>query len=816
MIRIICCIVVAMLHVLPLSAQELESDYMLYKYYDDDEELYISLLEEYLSTVPEAGAVPYIASNAEFSLRGVINNPRGGQRGEEVYMLGVLPIDYTTSSALSTLGIRRMRYPGLSNASLSGTTTSSLSYNLEGKKSYRFNGRDLRGDISGRNYLAGISYRGTHRISPKGIELSDDWVLTHSARARMGRDIYVDGVFNNALDFALYASREWRKNSIHIIAIAPYSARAMRKATLDECFTLTNNPLYNPSWGLQAGRMRSANVATEIRPEVIAMWRREISDNTSMQFMADVSYDLYDYSTLTNMNAPTATPDNYQLLPSYFTNEDTIAEVTAAWRDNDLKYTQIDWDNLYHTNALQSDGHAAYFVDKRHNNTMRTALSAEVKHRINSLTIDAGVIYDMSSAHLYRTIADMMGADHILDYDYNNKNLSTTGIPPKNNVRDDDIMVREGDHFGYDYLLTRHHAEVYGSLALKYGRNNFAVAMHLGSDVSRRCGNFETELFPDRGSYGRSQTIKHFPYRINLGWTHSLGKHHISASAMVRGATSAIDMLFLQPQYNNRTIANPKLSTSFAVEASYHYQHERVEVAATLFATTHSKMSTVVRYYDDMASAMVDAVVSDIAILNIGLEASAKVRWLNALQSSFAITAAQYRYTRNANVVCYADADNRLIAETTSYIKGYHTSMPEVTLYGDLEYRPNGGWMARLSVCYWGMRYAEPSFIRRSERVTSHAPSKEEYNALMSQQRLRDAVTLDVVVAKSFELKNEMSLRLQLSVNNLLGSNNVYRSYEQHRVRKTTTPSHTHLLPFGNMTQYAYGRCFRFMLGLWF
>lgn len=285
---------------------------------------------------------------------------------------------------------------------------------------------------------------------------------------------------------------------------------------------------------------------------------------------------------------------------------------------------------------------------------------------------------------------------------------------------------------------------------------------------------------------------------------------------MVRGATPAIDMLFLQPQYNNRTIANPKLSTSFAVEASYHYQHERVEVAATLFATTHSKMSTVVRYYDDMASAMVDAVVSDIAILNIGLEASAKVRWLNALQSSFAITAAQYRYTRNANVVCYADADNRLIAETTSYIKGYHTSMPEVTLYGDLEYRPNGGWMARLSACYWGMRYAEPSFIRRSERVTSHAPSKEEYNALMSQQRLRDAVTLDVVVAKSFELKNEMSLRLQLSVNNLLGSNNVYRSYEQHRVRKTTTPSHTHLLPFGNMTQYAYGRCFRFMLGLWF
>lgn len=800
----------------PASAQEFESDYILYKYYDDEEDLYMKLLEEYLSTVPEAGAIPYIASNAEFALRGVTNNVRGGQRGEEITMLGALPIDYTTSSALSALGIRRMRYPGLSNASLSGTTTSSLSYNLEGEKIYRFNGHDLRGDFSGRNYLVGISYRGTYRISPKGIELSDDWVLTSSARARIGRDIYVDGVNNNTFDIALYASREWKKNTLHLIAIAPYSARATRKATLEECFTLTNNYLYNPSWGMQAGRMRNANIATEIRPEVIAMWRRTISEDTSLRMMADVSYDIYSYSTLTNMNAPTAAPDNYQRLPSYFTNEVSIAEVTAAWRDNDLRYTQIDWDNLYRTNALQSDGHAAYFVDKRHNNIFRTALSAEVEHRINTLTINGGVIYDMSSAHLFRSIDDMLGADHILDYDYFNKELSTTGIPPKNNLRDDNLTVREGDHFGYDYLLTRHHAEVYGSASLKYGRNNFAAGIHLGTDISQRRGNFEKELFPGRGSYGRSQTIKHFPYRINLGWTHSIRNHHISASAMLRGATPAIDMLFLQPQYNNRTIPNPEQSTAFAAEASYHYHNERVEVAATLFITTHHNLSTVVRYYDDMASTMANAVVSDMGILNFGAEASAKVRWMNKLQSSFVLTAAQYRYARNANIMCYADADNRLIANTTSYIKGYHTSNPEITLYGDLEFRPKGSWMARLAVSYWGMRYVEPSFIRRSERITSHAPSKEEYDALMSQRRLKDAALVDVYVAKTFEFKNDISLRLQLSVNNLLGSNVVYRSYEQHRVHKTTTSSHTHLSPFGNMTQYGYGRTFKFMVSLWF
>ena len=814
--KIILCIMVAMLHVLPLSAQEFESDYILYKYYDDDEELYRTLLEEYLSTVPEAGSIPYIASNAEYALRGVANNIRGGQHGEEATMLGPLAIDYTTSSTLSTLGIKRLRYPGLSNASLSGSTTSSLCYDLESEKRYRLNGHDLRGDISGRNYLAGISHRGTYRISPKGIELGDDWVLTHGTRARMGRDIYVDGVFNNSINLALHASRRWNNNSLHLIAIAPYSSRATRKATTEECYTLTNNTLYNPSWGVQAGKMRSANVATEIRPEVIAMWRHTISDNTSLQLMADISYDLYDYSTLNSINAPTAAPDNYQRLPSYFTNEKSIAEVTTAWHSNNLKYTQIDWDNLYHTNLIQSDGHAAYFVDKRHNNTLRTALAAGIEHHINSITIEAGVIYDMHSAHLFRSVDDLLGADHILDYDYYNSDLTTPGAPPKNNLRNEDIVVHEGERFGYDYQFTHHHAEVYSNMSLKYGRNNFAAGIHLGSDISQRRGNFEKELYPNRGSYGKSQRISMFPYRINLGWAHSISNHHISASAMLRGTTPDIDMLFLQPQYNNRTIDNPLLSTVFAAETSYHYYNKRVEVVATLFATTHSNISTVERYYDDLSSTMANGVVSGISTLNIGIEASAKVRWLSSLSSSFTLTAAQYRYTRDAQIMCYADNDNHLIAKTTSAIKGYHTSTPEITAYADLDFRSDNGWMARLSACYWGLRYAEPSLIRRSERITSHAPSSEEYQRLISQQRLNDAVLVDAVVAKRFELSEDISLRLQLSVNNILGSKVVYRSYEQHRVRKTTTASHTHLSPFGNMVQYGYGRTFKFMVSLWF
>lgn len=815
-IRIILCMVVTILSSLPVVAQEDDVDYRQYKFYDENMERYSSLFDDYLSTTPEAGAVPYITSNAEYAMRSVMNNPRGGSRYEERYMIGPISVDYTTSMMLMSLGIRRTRYPGLSNAILSGTTTASAGHTLGEYRPHTTAGHTIRGNISGHGNLFSLSHRAYHKISPRGVALDRDWHLSHNVRARVGRDIYVKGVHNNAFDISLYGSRAWNKNTLHLIALLPYSVRGTRKATLEECFDLMNNTLYNPAWGIYKGKERSANIASELRPEVIVSWHRELSKNTSLEFTADISYERYNYSTISNINAPTAHPDNYQRLPSYFSDEESIAEVTKAWQNNDLRYTQIDWDYLYHTNVIQPDGHSAYIVDKYHNNALRGSAAIDVEHRIYGITLHGGLIYDGTTSRIYKSVGDLLGGDYILNYDYFNADDSSYAPPPQNNLRDKGLKIYEGDHYGYDYYLSRHRAELYGTIDIKYGNHIFAASIHLASELSRRRGIYEKELFPDKGSYGPSQNIGLLPYRINLGWTHLFGNHTITASAMVRGESPVVEMLFLQPNYNNRTISRPHLSTAIAAEASYHYHKPRFEVVATLFVNSHLNQSNVIRYYDDLAATMADGVVDGIATLNVGLEASARVKWTNSLRSSFMLTAAQYRYIRDARITTYSDADNRVLTTSRTATKGLHASTPEITLYGDLEWHHKRGWLVRATARYWGLRHVEPSFIRRSEHITSHATSSDERDTLLLQQRMRDAVLVDVVAGKRFELNNEMSLWVQLSINNLLGSDVMYRSYEQHRVRKITTSTHAHLAPFANMVQYAYSRTFALAVSLQF
>ena len=801
-------------------AQSDEEDYYIYKFYEEEQERYNASLfdsEIYAPTLlPHAGAIPEISPIGEAGMRSVMNNPRGVLRSEERYMVGHLNINYTTSTALLSLGLKRQRYPGISHAIVSGSTAPTITFDLGHKSQRPHSGHYLRTEFSGLNYLVGINHRSTYRLSKGGVERDEDWLLAHSARIRVGRDIYVDGVYTNAADVALYATRSWSDNTLHLIASLPWSERGSRRATTQEAITLLNNPLYNPSWGYQAGKMRNANIATTLRPEVVAVWHRELGDNTQLSMAANLSYNMGGYTKLTNLKAPNPAPDNYRYLPSYFEDEAVHNDVTNSWINNNIRYTQIDWDNLYHTNFLQHDGHSIYLVDNSHINTLRGAITANAEHRIAGITLHLGMTLDYTSSHEFKSVEDLLGGSHILNLDYANEDDSSYAATPHNNLRDGDRPIYEGDHYAHDYRLTRYLGEIYGTIDMKFGQTSLAASLHVATELTQRRGYYEKSLFPGKGSYGKSPSIATYPYRLNLAWNHHLGKHNISASAMLLTRSPEVKDIFLQAQYNNRTVDNPRCSNSFTFETSYSFIGKRFSATATAYITANSHQTKVVHYYDDVAKSMADGVVTNIATINAGIEASAKAQWTRSLSSTVILTASQHRYTRNADVAIFSDVDNTILAKSTSHIKGLHTSTPEVTLYGDVEYRPTDTWLLRIAARYWGVRYTEASLMRRSAHILDITPSNEELTALMHQERLDDAVMVDLVATKSFRLKNSTLLMIQFSANNLLGNKAIYRSYEQNRVLLTATDSHTHITPFANMVQYAYPRTFRVMLSLWF
>lgn len=815
-IVMLCVVLIATGAVVAYGQDDAELDYRQYKFYTEEEDEENNLWLIAVDRTNDNGYNVTLgdhAPNTNYTLSMAGYSRRGMGYDERRYLAGGLSIDYTTARQLRSLGLKRNTAIGLTNSALSGATAETEGYFHE--RTDYYNGHYLCGEFSGRNYLGGISHRARYKPTKQGVMLKDGWSFAHYARARTGRDLYVDGVYTNALDVAAIASYSDRRNWLNIAILLPMSERGLRSASVEEAYTLTDNPRYNPSWGMQDGKMRNSRVATSLRPEILAHWQHRISVTTDLRLTANINFEQRGYTSLAWFNARTPAPDNYRYLPSYHADDEQAREVRDAWQDNNLSYTQIAWDELYHTNAIQRDGAARYAVENRRENNIRAATSALFKSRIGDVDVEYGLRLDYYTSREFKIMDDLLGADHIVDIDYYLIDDATYSNALQNNLREPDMVITEGCRFGYDYRLTRWSTALYGSVLREWEAMTLRAELNVGLERTRRHGYYEKELFAGSGSYGKSKSLTTNPYRINIAWQYRLNNHTFVAAAMLRGESPDREDMFLQTQYNNRAVEDYGLATTLAIDLSYHYVAPRIALTATLFMATTANDSRVVHYYDDLATVYSDAVIRAIGRTHFGLEASADIRWSQYFSSTFSLTAARYRYTRDAEVRLYADTNNDLIAASHAKMRGYNSGSPELAAYSDIAFR-HSGWMARMALGYCGLRYVEPSFVRRTERIVSFAQSPEEADILKSQQRLPDAFSLNLSLSKRIKLKNRTSLYVQLSANNLLGSSFIRDGYEQNRIRRTIIQNRTHVAPFANRLTYDYPRTFYLAVALWF
>lgn len=711
---------------------------------------------------------------------------RGDLLPLERYSVEGLIVDYATAYSLRNL-----------NTSISddGLQTS---YRLTRERVYYDARHALYGTISGRNTLARVNYTAT-------IPAVTGWTTTISAHANGGPDIYTRGVGGYGATLAANLARHFERGTLSIAAIVPWSMRTLGQASTDETFTLLGNTLYNPAWGYDGGRMRSARERTSLRPEVIAAWSSTLNDNTHYSVTLNAYHEWRAQSSLAWFDAPTPMPDNYRYLPSHFlANEEATREVEQAWTTNDTRYTQIAWDELYATNALQQDGRAAYVVDLQHRNHLRTAATFALRTTTERLTLDYGITLDCHTERRFKSVDDLLGADHIDNLDYMLMDDATFCRDLQNDLRNPNRIIREGDRYAYDYRLTRLNATLHAVANIPISGTRLTIGGRLSAEQTSRHGYYEKELFPGRASYGTSRRLLLMPYRLFASWDVIHGAHNVSAHAMIAGLSPKLDDLFLQPQYNNRMTEEICLSTSLSAEARYAYHHARVDVVAAAYVTTRLNDISTIRYYDDIAGLYCDAVTSNIDRLSFGIEAAAKVRYGRGLISTFGMTLGRHTFISDARVLLYADANNAVVANTTSHVAGRHLATPSITLTADIAYRTRSGWQFTAEVQYFGLRYTELSLTRRTERILSYAISEEQRDDLYAQRPLRDAVNVGLSISRRIRLSNGEALWLQLSADNLLNSHVPYGGYEPNRVRRITVNGSTLLRPFDEKLTYAY------------
>lgn len=787
-----------------IAEPELNADYRRFKFYDEEEEWWAPQADSIALEDIAHGLGLEFTRNILISLATHNIEYRGAGYEEEQHRAGGLSIDYSTARLLSQLGIGSESLSGL-GAHLTAAGVEATHYHIFDQPRYR--GHRLNAAFSGRNYLFSVSHRATYKPESQGIRLRDGLTIAHFERVRMGRDLYVDGVYTEAMDLGVDVMYVNRRHSMRVVALLPWSERGLRRSSTYEAYDLLGNTMYNSLWGIYRGKMRNSGVRATFRPEVLASWRYSLTLNTELLLSLNVGYERTSRTSLAWFDAPTPMPDNYRYMPSFFNNAEDASSATAAWTTNDLRYTQVDWAGLYLTNAVQGDGHARYAVDAYRTNRPFAHLAAGIRSRIGSVDVECGVEFNVDSRRMFKQMEDLLGASHVLNIDYNLRDDTSFGTKLDNDLGNPGRVVAEGERYDHDYRLTRMDAALYATAEWRVGRMTFGLGTRLAAELSWRRGYVEKELFAGRSSYGRSAMIANSPAHLVARWHYNLGEHDLSAALLLRGRSADIDDMFLQPKYNNRTVGLTTLEKMYGMELSYGYSRQRFSLVASLYANWTMDGSRVERYYDDMMGLYADTLIEGIDHLNLGLEVTAHVDWMRYLSSTLYLSVGRYRYTSNPEVTLYADRDNSVVAYSHSMMRGCRVGAPEVVAYGDISFRPAGGWLATLAVKYWGGRVVEPSFVRRSGHIVSHAASAEGRETLLSQQRLKGATMVDVAVAKSFRVGlNRNYLRVSLSVRNLLSVRSVYRGYEQNRVRRLPADGYNLLRPFDNQLLYDYPR----------
>lgn len=652
-----------------------------------------------------------------------------------------------------------------------------------------------------RNYRAGV------RLAAVG-ELGRGWRGAAALDARTGRDLYVEGVFTNALTAGFRLSKHFGCGDLSLLAAVPLSARGGRLSAVEEAFTLTGDRLYNPAWGFQNGKVRNARVRRETLPLAVAAWCMPLTAATTLRAAVGAEAGERSYSGLGWYDARTPLPDNYRYLPSYTGDRET----ERAWREGDARYTQIDWDALVARNRM-AGGQAVYALEEQVERlgNLRTAVSC-TSEPDPRLTLRYGLEFDRLSTRFFKRMRDLLGAEHIVDIDQYLIDDDTYGNLLQNDLRQPGRVIRVGDRFGYDYTLVGRELRVRLRADYRSDRLRADLEAAFGSAVVCRCGHYEKELFPGEGSFGPSRRMRFAPYTLKLaaGWSFS-PRNYVGVTALVAAAVPAAEELFLQPQYNNRTVDDPSPERTYAVEAEYRLTGAAVDLQVAAFATASLDATRTTRYYDDLAGVYADMAATGIGTLAVGAEVAAQLRLSYRWRLSLAASAGRYRYVRDPRITVLSDVDNTPVDRyAVSHMGGCRVGgAPQWTGCAELGYFGPKGWGCRLSAGFAGGRYVEPQPLRRTERLARQAgTTPEAFAAFTGQERLRDAWTVDAALFKTFRFERSQ-LSATLMVRNLTGADDAaYGGYESLRVQHLRAGDETFYRPQATRYTYMYPRSF--------
>ncbi|MBD5180880.1 MAG: TonB-dependent receptor plug domain-containing protein, partial [Bacteroidales bacterium] len=181
----------------------------------------------------------------------------------------------------------------------------------------------------------------------------DGWGITVSGIGRWSDEGVVPGTFYKQGGLFVSVGKIFNaRSSLTFTAYGAPLQRATSSPTYAEIFELTGDNLYNPNWGWQDGKKRSARIRQQFDPTFMANWLFQPTNATTINAGAMFRVVNYSQSRIERYKAPDPMPDYYKKLPSYYSDSPATEEFYDHLWHTDDSFRQIDWASLYQANYL--------------------------------------------------------------------------------------------------------------------------------------------------------------------------------------------------------------------------------------------------------------------------------------------------------------------------------------------------------------------------------------------------------------------------------------------------------------------------------
>ncbi len=625
----------------------------------------------------------------------------------------------------------------------------------------------------------------------------DGWDFGAAFDLRFGKSLFVDGVFSRNLRPELSLSKFYSLDHYLSFSVeSPFLLRGLQSSSTAEAFELTNNKYYNSSWGLYNGEVRNSRVRRTIAPQFTMRYQRPLGQQTIFGLDVEGGYSRRSTSRLAWYDGYSPMPDYYRKMPSYFAQSSISQIVEQMWRDEDLQYTQIAWDDLVVMNQRSTTGSSYYVVEDAVSSVWSGSVSALFSSRVNpKLELTYGVLFDGDVDRRYKVLSDLLGGEYLLDIDPYIGDYTASSSNIQSDLQNPNREVSQGERFGYDY--TMYSSSIKGALGAHYRGRNLEVNLNMsfGDQYIQREGHYENGRFEGALSYGYSKVVTLPDYNLDGRVTYTiLGAHHIALRAQAMTLSTYADDLFIQSQYANRVIDDPVAQTLRSLSLRYSFSTDDFTLDVDgYFMLTRDGYQTW-QLYDDLTYTYSDCVVTGIGTSSLGLDVVCSYSIARSLDLNLALAAGTYRYDVAPEVTLYDNLDmTEYSTSTSTAVDGCIVgNAPQIIVTSGLTYFINYGLILSLDCSYAGSRYVAPSFSRRTDRMMRGVNSPELLAEMVEQERLDDAYDLSLSLVKVYWLSRGRRVSLTLRANNILATSPIINyGREAGRVLRNSTGSTT-------------------------